>query len=63
MEKQEIKSYLGFKKDMRVKHLLLGKGTIVEISSTNNEAVLIHFDDYEGRSQWMLDCTIYPTTE
>jgi hypothetical protein len=63
MEEQKRKSYLGFEKDMRVKHLLLGKGTIVEISNTNKEAVLIHFDDYQGKSQWILDCTVYPITE
>lgn len=58
MKNQEMVSFMGLKKEMKVEHNLLGKGTIVDISSTNSEAVLVHFDNYKGNAQWMLDSTL-----
>lgn len=52
------KSFSGLQKDMRVEHQLLGKGTVVEISSTHDVVVLVHFDNYLGNAQWMADGTL-----
>jgi len=53
-----MKSNVGLKKEMRVEHQLLGKGTVKEIEPYNTAVVLIDFDNYPKNAQWMADGTL-----
>ncbi|MFB5759069.1 hypothetical protein [Paenibacillus medicaginis] len=49
--------------EKRVEHELLGKGTVVAIDPYHENVVQVHFDDYQGKAQWMLDETLRPIKE
>lgn len=54
----ERKSFMGLEKNMRVEHDLLGKGTVVAIAPDHDNVVQVHFDNYQGNAQWMVDGTL-----